>query len=69
MPVSSVLMLVTDLTVPFPPESVEGVRASAEFFGSSRLAFGDALWSVASVLTIFTFVDLYAYLANGRAER
>ena len=53
LPVSSVLILVAGLMVPFPPGSVEDVRAWAEFIGSSRLAVGDALGSLASLLAIF----------------
>jgi hypothetical protein len=69
LPISSVLILAANLIRPSPPESLPDARAAAEYFSSSRLALGDAVGSVGSLLTIFAFFALYAYLANGRAER
>lgn len=68
LPVSSALVLAGSLIVPFQPES-EDVRAWAEYFGSSRLAPTDVMFVLGAWLGIFAFVALYAYLANGRAER
>ncbi len=69
LPVTGVLFLIATVVDGSAVNSLDSVRAFAEYESSTNAAVSAFLSSLGNLLSIFGFVALYACMASGRAER